>query len=145
VTPFFQVGILVHDLEAAMDELSRGIGVRWGAIRERERDGLTYRLVFSVEGPPHIELIEGSPGTPWDTVEPRIDHLMWWSDDLAGDTRRLEREGLPLDAGDPIGGDTWGYFKAEQSGLRIELIDSATRADYRQRWQIGDSAGDADP
>jgi len=100
-TPF-QVGIFVQDLDAAMAQVGSALGLTWSEISSRElEEGGRLRVVFSKQGPPHIELIEGPPGSPWDsTAGPRIDHLGYWSDDFAAERDRLVREGNPVIRGD---------------------------------------------
>jgi len=137
----FQVAIIVDELEPAMEELHRSLGLDWGAAREGQLGDAGYRLAFSRQGPPHIELIEAPPGGPWQRSPDgrmRIDHLQWWSDDLDADTRRLESEGASVDYDGVAHGHGFRYFRLA-SGLRIELIedrDGAKRANYRARWSI---------
>src|SRR5947209_3834318 len=95
-SPFYQVGFIVEDIEAAMAELSSSIGVTWEPVREVVVDKWTIRVSFTVEGPPHLELIEGEPGGPWDTTNgSRIDHIGFWSDDVPADKAALVVSGLP--------------------------------------------------
>jgi hypothetical protein len=138
--PFYQVALAVRDLEAAMDELTKAVGVRWGGRFDWDSEQGPVRIAMSYEGPPHIELVEGPPGSPWDTTEgSRVDHLQWWSDDLEADTKRLEDAGLELEW--DLGG--LRYFRAPQSGVRVELLRGGPEAgedepDYRTRWGIAD-------
>jgi hypothetical protein len=138
---FFQVGIVVSDLEAAMQQLTAAVGLTWGAPRASEMGPWKYRLAFSHQGPPHVELIEAPAGSPWQPDGPsamRIDHLQWWSQDLEADTERLLRTGVTVDV-DGIGkyNHPFRYFRLPD-GLRIELISSAEglREKYRQLWRI---------
>lgn len=68
-TPFFHVGFLVHDLDAAMDRFGEAFGVHWtprtttaSQFWEPDRGVVEVELdiVYSVEGPPHIELLEAT-------------------------------------------------------------------------------------
>jgi hypothetical protein len=146
--PFFQVGVIVEDIEAAMEELARAQGVRWGTVAERQYKQWKFKRVFSMEGPPFIELIEGPPGSPWDSSKgSRIDHLQWWTKDMEADSRRMQAAGAVLDTDGvkesplvaPDGSEKPGifrYFRAPRSGMRLELIDESVRADHRKRWGI---------
>ena len=139
--PFFQVGILVPDLERAMQELSAAQNVTWGTVAARQYNDWKFRRVFSKEGPPYIELIEGPPGSPWDCGgSPKLDHLQWWSDDMQKDTQRMEAAGLTLDTDGKKLGGPFRYFRAPATGMRVELIDASNRAGYRERWGIADEA-----
>lgn len=126
--PFFQVGILVADLEAAMDELGRALGLTWAEPQDRRLGEWTCRVTFGRPGPPYLELIEGPPGSPWDSEGGyRLDHLGLWTGDLDRERARLVAEGLPVDVeGTELSGP-WTYHRGERTGLRIEVIDEARR------------------
>lgn len=119
MNPMYQIGIAVQDLEAAMAELTAAVGTRWYDVIDVSSPDMKLRIAISVEGPPHFELIEASPGSPWDsTAGSRFDHLQWWSGDLEGDTARLVASGLTLD-------HDFGwlrYFSAPKTGIRVELL-----------------------
>jgi len=146
--PIFQVGVIVEDIDAAMKELSAAQGVRWGKVADRQYKQWKFKRVFSTEGPPYIELIQGPPGSPWDSSKgSRIDHLQWWTRDMQGDSKRMLAAGLPIDTdgvtespltaldGAKLPG-IFRYFNAPASGMRLELIDESVRPDYRKRWGI---------
>ena len=96
-TNAFHVGIRVIDLEAAMEELGTDLGVTWcpgpgagpaaldargGAITTRP-----LRFTYSAEGPLHLELLQGQPGTIWDAgAGAGLHHTGVWTDDIKGDT-----------------------------------------------------------
>lgn len=125
---YFHVGIIVEDIEAAREELSRALGVHWGATHESSYGKATIRVCYSREGPPYVELVEGEPGSTWDTARgSHVDHLGFWSEDLDADMRRLEAEGLPVDIDGTKFGRRFAYHRTQHSGLRVELIDVAIR------------------
>ena len=146
--PFFQVGIIVEDIEAAMSELTRAQNVQWGKVAARKYQQWDFKRVFSLDGPPYIELIEGPPGSPWDSSQgSRIDHLQWWTRDMEADTRRMQAAGVPLDTdgvkeSPMVAADgsrkpgIFRYFRAPKSGMRLELIDESVKANHRERWGI---------
>ena len=146
--PFFQVGVIVEDIEAAMKELTEAQGVEWGEIAQRKYQQWDFKRVFSLAGPPYIELIEGPPGSPWDSSKgSRIDHLQWWTKDMEGDSKRMASVGVPIDTDGvnmspvtaPDGTRKPGifrYFNAPKSGMRIELIDESVKASHRERWGV---------
>jgi Glyoxalase/Bleomycin resistance protein/Dioxygenase superfamily len=131
-SPFYQVGIIVPELEPAMEELGTALGLSWGAIRTGDYPPSPIRFVFSVEGPPHIELIEGPETGPWSSAGgPRLDHIGYWSQDVPADKRELEGRGLPIDAdGEALGNPIFCYHRAPSSGMRVELISSAVREGF---------------
>ena len=66
-TPYFHVGILVADLDAAIRRFSQVLGLRFGPVSDTQTpvDSGTItvehiRPTYSVDGPPYTELIEGS-------------------------------------------------------------------------------------
>lgn len=130
--PYFQVGVIVGDLQAGMHELTASIGIGWNAVRSRPGGG---RLVFSAGGPPYIELIEGTPGTYWDPAGgPRLDHLGFWCADYEFERRRLIDAGLPVVADGAPAGRPWSYHATRHAGMRLELLSTAMRTEFEARW-----------
>jgi len=139
----FQVGMLVQDLDAARVELARALGLTWTPTRERETLGWPIRACFSRQGPPHIELIEGPPGSPWDaTAGSRIDHVGYWTDDIATDRDDLAAAGVEVEVDGTPSGAVFTYQRGRDSGLRVELIDRAGRAAFYERWGLDDPHND---
>jgi glyoxalase/bleomycin resistance protein/dioxygenase superfamily protein len=128
-SPFYQVGIIVPDLEPAMEELGATLGLTWGTVVEAPYEPAPIRFVFSVQGPPHVELIEGPDGGPWSSAGgPRIDHIGFWSPDVQAGKRELEQRGLPIDVdGETLGNPIFSYHRAESCGMRVELVSDALR------------------
>ena len=70
--PFFYVGFIVPDLDAAMEEFQVALGIEWrapiGAIVPLLGPGGVVEAevysVYSDGGPPAIELVQSVPGTP---------------------------------------------------------------------------------
>ncbi len=89
----FHVGIRVANLEVAQRELTSSMGVHWTSPARIPMKawvpGQGYRkwdltISFSVEGPVHIELLHGSPGSYWDTSigGAGLHHIGVWVDDV---------------------------------------------------------------
>jgi hypothetical protein len=127
---YYHVAAVVEDLDAAMSELHKAIGVRWGEPHESKYGDWAIRVVYSLD-PPFLELVEGEPGGPWDTSSgPHLDHIGYFSDDVGADSALLRDRGLGVDV-DPIQfghRGRWVYHLGPRSGLRIELVTSASRA-----------------
>lgn len=96
----WHAGFIVDDLEEAMAELTRGLGLSWNPIHvitDQTLRGvggssfqLNTRVVFSTDLPLSLELIEPAEGTP--NVRrggSAFHHLGYWSDDLEGEEQRL--------------------------------------------------------
>lgn len=141
MTGFYHVCFVVPDLERAMRDLRRSAGAGWGeplADRVGEWD---FRIVFTSGGPPFIELIEGPAGSPWDAAGgARFDHLGFWSGDLRRGSRRLEREGMPVDFSGCPYGRSFVYHRMESIGARVELVDAVRQGDFLARWHPGGEA-----
>jgi hypothetical protein len=137
-TPF-QVGILVQDIDAARTELAAALGVRWAPTADRETEGWKIRACFSLEGPPYLELIEGPPGSPWDNGgASRIDHIGYWAPDIEQARDELAANGLDVEVDGTRSGGVFTYHRGRHSGLRVELIDAATRGAFYERWGLDD-------
>jgi hypothetical protein len=130
--PYFHVGLVVEDLDAAMKELSAATGLQWAKVVTREIGDWTYRLVYSRTGPPYVELVEGGEGTPWDVSNgPRLDHLGWWIGDVDAELERLAAVGVPVERDLRQLGSA-AFVKAPASGLKIELIGRDRRSRFEQ-------------
>jgi hypothetical protein len=139
----FHIGIATHDLRSSMRELADALGVTWTApttgpevlhtIDGRPQPRPTSCL--SRQGPVHIDLVQGEPGTIWEAASPRLHHLAYWTDDLAGDVARLTERGwrLEMTTRDTDGRPTQFAYLIRDDGFRLELIDEAGRADYAAR------------
>ncbi|WP_407562263.1 VOC family protein [Streptomyces sp. 184] len=66
MTAFYHVCFVVPDIERAMLDLQRSARVEWSDPVSDRLGEWDYRIVFTAGGPPFIELIEGSSGSPWD-------------------------------------------------------------------------------
>ncbi|ADP83454.1 VOC family protein [Pseudofrankia inefficax] len=139
----FHIGVTTDDLGAAMRELATALGLTWTTPTTGEGlfhtvDGVPNprpRSCVSREGPIHLDLIEGRPGTIWATTGPRVHHFAYWTDDLAADVTRLAAEGwrLEMTKPDADGRPTLFAYLVRADGFRLELIDAAGRADYAAR------------
>jgi catechol 2,3-dioxygenase-like lactoylglutathione lyase family enzyme len=145
----FHVGVRVPDLDAAMADVGPTMGITWAEARENERQALwtpeggtqeiRLRYTYSAEGPQHVELLEGSPGSFWDgRGAPGTHHVGVWVDDLTAETERIVAAGWTLVGAhrDPGDGGGYGIFSYLQppSGLIVELVDRAALAPFEQWW-----------
>jgi hypothetical protein len=136
----FHIGITTDDLDRSMRELSAALGVSWTPPTAGEGaftgpDGHSHRRpmsCISLEGPIHIDLIQGWPDTLWAASAPAIHHFAYWTDDLAADVRRLTQDGWKLELTKPDAADQPALFAylVRADGVRIELIDNTGRSDY---------------
>jgi len=141
-------GVRVPDLDAAMDELGASLGVTWCAPQDRVQQvwlpdvgttSIPLRFTYSAEGPQHLELLEGAPGTIWDgREEPGVHHIGVWCDDVAAATEQLIERGWTVRLAQQCPQDGYGAFTYVQppSGLIVELVWSAIRPMF-ERWFAG--------
>jgi Glyoxalase/Bleomycin resistance protein/Dioxygenase superfamily len=134
VEPYFQVGLAVPDLEAAMREVGSSLGVQMIGPLERDLGDGTLRIAFARTPPPYLELLEGPPGSIWDAAGgAKMHHLGHWSEDLDADGARLEEAGIPLEL--DLGFARY-YGPAPATGARVELIDIDYRPEFLARWSL---------
>ena len=146
----FHVGIRVPDLAVAMDELGETMGVTWASVQDRAMSvwipgegQVTYQLAltYSVEGPVHLELMQGPAGTVWDGDDRTgAHHFGVWTDDVGAHTQALIDVGwnLELSANPPDEGyGRFSYVRSPQ-GVLVEPVSVASRARF-ERWWAGGS------
>jgi lactoylglutathione lyase len=144
----YHVGVRVPDLEAAMAELSEGLGITWATVVDREqalwtpKDGAfttPLRFTYSCEGPQHVELLQGARGTIWDGNDlPGVHHHGVWVDDVAAETERLLALGWTLELAGKAPEDGYGSmtYVRSPSGFLLEPVTSAARPRF-ERWFAG--------
>jgi Glyoxalase/Bleomycin resistance protein/Dioxygenase superfamily len=143
VQNYFHVGYVVPDLGEAMERLTASAGLRWARarslpVRLRTPAGeisTEVNLTYSIQGPPHLELIAEQPGTIWGSEHSGLHHLGYWSGRFAEDIDALTRAGFEVETGavDEDGALTrFAYLREPHTGLRVELRDEARRAATEQ-------------
>ena len=148
----FHVGVRVRDLEAAMADLGAGLGITWAGVIERDQPLWTpehgsqtvrLRFTYSCEGPQHVELLQGPPGTPWDGSDlPGLHHVGIWTDDVAAETERLVGEGWTLELAGKSPEEGYGSmtYVRSPSGFLLEPVSSAARPRMESWWAGGSFA-----
>ena len=136
---FWQLGVIVDDLEGAMSELTEALGLDWTDIVDTEFDHTPLRVTMSRQGPPYFELIQAPAGSAWDARGgSTLDHVAYWSNEFDADRRRLESAGMPVVLDGQRVGRKMNYHALPKSGFRIEIFDGADRDGFRQRWGFDD-------
>jgi Glyoxalase/Bleomycin resistance protein/Dioxygenase superfamily len=141
----FHVGVVVDDLDAAMTAMGANLGIRWAPVQERTQtvrrgDGEVrreaIRFTYSVDGPPHLELIDSASDALWATTPPGcLHHVGAFADDVTlapGPGMTLEFGGG--DGPEPVG---FAYYTAP-GGIRVELVDAGRKADFERWWSGGE-------
>ena len=141
-------GVRVPDLDVAMEEVGAALGITWCEPQGLEQrvwlpgvgpTSIPLRFTYSAEGPQHLELLEGAPGSIWDgRDQPGVHHIGVWCDDVGGETERLVQSGWTVRLGHRGPDAGYGAFSYVQppSGLIVELVSSAIRPMF-ERWFAG--------
>ena len=147
-TRAYHIGVRVPDLDVAMAEMGTSLGLTWAAVQERDQSVWTpatgavavpLRFTYSAEGPQHLELLQGAPGSVWHAGDaPGIHHTGVWVDDIVSETNALVAKGWTLAAAGQSPDDGYGSFTyvVPPSGLIVELVSSALEPMF-QRWWAG--------
>ena len=148
-TNAFHVGIRVVDLEAAMADLGPAFGVTWCQVQERDQrvwspEGgartTPLRFTYSAEGPVHLELLQGQPGTIWGAGDGEgLHHAGVWSEDVRGESDGLVSEGWTMLAAQLPPEDGYGAmsYVASPSGFVLELVSTVVRPMFERWWAGG--------
>jgi len=141
----YHVGVVAEDIDKAKIELAAlGLTFRGGKPRSMdlilggEPRTLEMRIAHSEQGPPHVELIQAVPDSPWAQAGAGVHHVCYWSEDVAAAGRALEAAGYTRIMGQAGGG---GYFQSGSSVI-VEIIPTSTR-DFLTSLVSGDAARSA--
>ncbi len=150
----FHLGIIVADLAAAQAELSDSLGVRWTTpahipvkawAPDRGRHGYDLTISFTVEGPVHIELLHGSPGSYYDPAlrgGPGLHHIGVWVDDVTQVNKDLVGQGYTVELAGDSPENGYGAFTYVRShgGVLFEPESGRRGSKERfERWYAGGS------
>ena len=148
--PFFHVGILVADIDAAIARFSDTLGLAFAPVMDApvqlrgadETVDLTMKATYSREGPPHIELIQGQHEDGIFSLSggERIHHLGCWAPSLdAGEAVCLPT----LYAVHQVPGQPPGMLLTDPAALHgvvMEFLDEAGRP-VLESWIAGSPPG----
>jgi len=146
----FHTGVLVPDLDAAIEFYSRTLGLRFAEpftlegfpvwTPEQGLKTITNRFTISCDGPVRLELQQGEAGSFFDAALSRGDHVGLWVDDVAGTVDELLAQGWSVVAAQAGPEDRWGpfaYLMPASGGMVVELASSALRQAFERWWQGG--------
>ena len=132
--PPYHIGLVVPDVRDAQAEITRALGVSWAKLRRakvrmsgvRGVVDVEIDVVYTLEGPPYLELIQQTAGTVFEA--PGLTHLGVWTDEPHAESARLESEGWPCESVNvkPDGSRAGGLFHIGACGLRLEVVDIGT-------------------
>jgi hypothetical protein len=143
---FFHIGVRVHDLQAAMEQLSAAHGITWATPQHRnmniwlpEHGKVSWELdmTYSVEGPIHYELLQAEPGTLWHAGDqPGPHHFGYWVDDVQAETEKLIAQGWTLVMASLPPEEGYGRYSYVLSpqGILVEPVGTSARARFEAWW-----------
>ena len=147
----YHQGIRVPDMAAAMAELGPALGVTFCPPIVAQQSAwlpgigpttIALEFTYSMEGPQHVELLCGAPGSIWDGRDaPGLHHVGAWSDDVGAQTKQLIEEGHTLEIAQVAPEDGYGtftYLRPPNSRFLLELVSSALLPRF-ERWWTGGS------
>lgn len=149
LAPFFHVGILVADLERAIDRYSEVLGLTFvepaiasAQLEEPWREEpLDLRVAYSNQGPPHLELLEAQGDGLYGIHQGEgMHHLGAWEPACEARLAELvERRGMRTEAVQytPDRQIIVAYFYPEHlHGTRLEIVDQ-NRQPMMESWFMG--------
>jgi Glyoxalase/Bleomycin resistance protein/Dioxygenase superfamily len=133
----YHIGILVDDVDAAVDQYGALYGTRFPppidltAARVTQRNGsdapFTCRLTYST-GPMHVELLQASGDGLWSPQNVGgIHHVGMWSADPVADSNALLTAGAIWEASMYLAPELIGVVFVRHRGILIEFVTDQLR------------------
>jgi catechol 2,3-dioxygenase-like lactoylglutathione lyase family enzyme len=126
--PYFHVGILVRDVEAARADFTAKLGVEFEPVHSQPiATGETTRFCYSLQGPPYLELVEMTGTGSWSPDQPEGFHHIGVSDPSVAARCTAFGDQVDLIApGDDDGSPRVVLTRPEAlHGVRLEYFDAA--------------------
>jgi catechol 2,3-dioxygenase-like lactoylglutathione lyase family enzyme len=148
----YHVGLRVPDIHVAKAELSASMGLRWAPAQHFDMKpwlpGVGYtelelNLTESVDGPVHVELSQGTPGSIWDhDLGSGLHHFGVWVDDVGATINALVSEGWSVEMAALAPDEGYGHFAyvRSPSGIVFEPVSAASKEKHERWWSGGSFA-----
>jgi catechol 2,3-dioxygenase-like lactoylglutathione lyase family enzyme len=149
----YHVGLRLPDIRRAMSELSDSMGLHWAApqhipmrpwIPGTGYQDLEITLAESVEGPVHVEVAEGTPGSIWDyRLGEGLHHFGVWVDSVGETVAGLVKQGwvLEMSAASPEEGYGGFAYIRSPAGIVFEPVSTGSQAIHQRWWGGGSLTG----
>ena len=130
--PFFHVGILVRDIEAARADFTAKLGVEFEPVHGQQiATGETTRFCYSLQGPPYLELVEMTGTGSWSAEQPEGFHHIGISDPSVPARCAAFGDQVDLIASAEDGAPRVILTRPEAlHGIRVEYFDAAVAAQF---------------
>lgn len=130
--PFFHVGVLVKDIEAAAADFTALLGVKFEPVHGQQLPtGETVRLCYSLQGSPYLELMEMTGTGNWSPEQPEgVHHIGVSGPDVPGRCSAFDGRVDPVaQTGD--GSPLVVMTRPEVlHGVRVEYFDANVAAQF---------------
>jgi catechol 2,3-dioxygenase-like lactoylglutathione lyase family enzyme len=145
----FHTGVRVPDIHEAMAQYSANLGLTWAALQEREQSvwipgvgqtTIALKFTYSCEGPHHVELLQGAPGSIWDAGDaPGLHHYGVWVDDVKAVTEAAMANGWTLAFAGVSPEKGYGGFSyvISPDGLIVEPVNVLAKPRFESWWAGG--------
>lgn len=145
VETYFHIGVIVPDLEKAMTDFSRVLGLTFAEparvhipfLSDPESHGHDVHVTFSEDGPPYYELIEANgAGIFGPAMQQQILYVGMYEPDMAGRIATLKEQGIRIAAAARFEADAtpdWIITEPDVLGIRLEYVDSQDKPGI-DRW-----------
>jgi catechol 2,3-dioxygenase-like lactoylglutathione lyase family enzyme len=132
--PFFHVGILVRDVEAARADFTAKLGVEFEPVHSQQiATGETTRFCYSLQGPPYLELVEMTGTGSWSAEQPEGFHHIGISDPSVPARCAAFGDQFDLIAPAGDGAPQVALTRPEAlHGVRVEYFDAGVAAYFLQ-------------
>ncbi len=144
----WHVGMVVPDIRRSMEVIGVNLGLDWAPLQERDQTVRTgegevltehIQFTYSVQGVPHLELIESRQRIAWAPGPPGMVHHLGGFASLHADLPAMLASGYEVEFGGggreaPAG---FVYLKSP-GGVRVELVDQARKTDFEAWFAGGD-------
>jgi catechol 2,3-dioxygenase-like lactoylglutathione lyase family enzyme len=144
----FHTGVLTPDLDAAIAFYSKTLGLTFAEPYEFDAlpiwtpdkglHSVRNRFTYSIEGPMHLELQRGEPGSFYDPAPSRGDHLGFWVADIPATVADLTANGWDVIAAGAAPEDGWGvftYLRPDGGGMAIEIVSEDLQPVFAKWWR----------
>jgi catechol 2,3-dioxygenase-like lactoylglutathione lyase family enzyme len=128
--PFFHVGTLVRDIDQAAADFAKILGLRFEPVRSAPLvSGETMRFCYSLQGPPHLELVqmaETSIGLWGPEQGEGLHHIAFADPDVPGSCAAFGGQADTVVGGGEGGSGRVIFTRPEAlHGIRVEYLQSA--------------------
>jgi catechol 2,3-dioxygenase-like lactoylglutathione lyase family enzyme len=130
--PFFHVGILVKDVEAARADFTALLGLEFEPVHSQPiATGETTRFCYSLAGPPYLELVEMTGTGSWSPEQPEGFHHIGVADPDVPAQCAAFGLGVELVAPAPDGSALVALTPPQAlHGVRVEYFNAAVAAQF---------------